>query len=231
MRVVPDWICHLLCGAVPFNPDWICQVLYGEVPLGPPIQLGSKSSLDPMQVHHKRAYKSSLDPIELRHKEGGKSSLDPMELHRRFASEDIVWIPPLWGQAPATLGDWVVGGFFALEDGSGVSTAASGLIRFGKFRQNPDNFSKILKNLQKLGNLLKVFETSCNLRNDLEPPLYNRKLFHRKCHQKLSLSAEKGCAAPVAEERSSRHAMPAARLLFPVRRSSIGSRLAFWAPL
>ena len=123
-----------------------------------------------MQEHHKGAYKS----VWFQSNCATKKVANPVWNHSHLALLLILQATnPVWTQwnFTAALGDSVVGRFFALEDGSGVSTAASGLIRFGKFRQNPDNFSKIRKNLQKLGNLLKVFETSCNLRNDLEPPL------------------------------------------------------------
>ena len=35
MRVVPDRICHLLCGAAPVDPDWICRLLYDALALDP----------------------------------------------------------------------------------------------------------------------------------------------------------------------------------------------------
>jgi len=68
---------------------WLC-FWYSKLP----IQSGSKSSLDPMQVYHKGAYKSSLDPIKLRDKEGDRSSLesslDPMQVHHKGAYKSSV---------------------------------------------------------------------------------------------------------------------------------------------
>ena len=230
MRVVPDWICHLLCGAV--HPTqtgsvkffmvkfhWVHQSSLHRNPVWIQCKCIIKEPTNPVWIQSNCATKKVANPVWTQWNFTAALRVRTLCGFRRFGGR----LPPLWG-----IGLLV---FFLPW-----RTAREFLPPLRAWLDS-GNSAKILIISQKSSRICKNLGTSKSLKlpviyaNDLEPPLYNRKLFHRKCHQKLSLSAEKGCAAPVAEERSSRHAMPAARLLFPVRRSSIGSRLAFWAPL